>query len=136
MSTELSYPVGKYILYSKEIGGVNMADGFVIQDLCRFVGRTVTIFTTSGGLSGSGFTGVLVSADSCFVKLITNIGAAPDCPVGSDCSFPRGFGFGFGFGFGRFGTPCPVDGFLSRRGLGSVVIIPVDKIVSFVHTAI
>lgn len=29
--------------------------------LCRYIGQTVTIFTESGGLSGSGFTGVLMS---------------------------------------------------------------------------
>jgi len=31
-------------------------------DMARFVGKTVTIFTASGGISGAGFTGVLACA--------------------------------------------------------------------------
>ena len=31
----------------------------LFADMARYVGKTITIFTASGGLSGSGFTGVL-----------------------------------------------------------------------------
>ena len=48
---------------------------FLVESLMRYVGQTVTIFTTSGGLSGSGFTGVLAGVCGCTVKLITDIGA-------------------------------------------------------------
>ena len=47
----------------------------LFADMARFVGRTVTIFTTSGGISGGGFTGVLACVDAGVVKLITRIGA-------------------------------------------------------------
>ena len=60
-----------------------MPEEILMASLCRHIGQTVTIFTTSGGLSGAGFTGTLVGVGSDgVVKLITAIGAAPACPVG------------------------------------------------------
>lgn len=107
-----------------------MADGFHdgfdgTFNLCRFIGQTVTVFTTSGGATGCGFTGVLMSANDCFVRLLTKVGAAPDCPIGSTCCCPcecPGFDYGNGKNCGY--------------GLGSVVVIPTDRIVSFCHNAI
>ncbi len=88
-----------------------MPDGALLIDSLNFyIGRTVTIFTTSGGLSGSGFTGVLAAVNATTIKLITDIGAAPACPIGSTCGYPGGgygggccsggFGGGYGGGFG------------------------------------
>jgi len=56
---------------------------FLIESMARYIGQTVTIFTTSGGLSGSGFTGVLAAICDGNVKLITDIGAPPACAGGS-----------------------------------------------------
>ena len=44
------------------------------ESLLRHIGQTVTIFTTSGGLSGNGFTGVLAGIHNGCVRLITDIG--------------------------------------------------------------
>jgi hypothetical protein len=104
-----------------------MADGYdydIVCSLAKFVGQTVTIFTTSGGLSGCGFTGVLMSVDDCIVRILTKVGAAPGCPVGSDCGYPGG---GYGSGAGKCGN---------YNFLGSITVIPVDRIASFVHNAI
>jgi len=60
-----------------------------IGDLERHIGQTVTIFTTSGGQSGRGFTGVLVFVNPCFVRLITQIGSAPGCALGNCCERER-----------------------------------------------
>lgn len=46
----------------------------LFADMARFIGRTVTVFTTSGGISGGGFTGVLACVDNNMVRLITRIG--------------------------------------------------------------
>jgi len=119
-------------------------------DMSRFVGKTVTVFTASGGVSGSGFTGVLACVDDRVVKLITRIGAAPACPVGSTCTGFGGFdsnwgwggGFGGGFGFGGWGPSwgnCRRQcggGFDASAFLGSVTEIPIGAIVSFTHNAI
>jgi len=148
-----------------------MADGYDVCNneinffnLCRFIGQTVTIFTTSGGLSGAGFTGILMNANECFVTLLTRVGAAPSCPVGSSClpiatkptgcyggycdtyGYGGGLGAGYGAGYGA-GVGAGVGagygagygagaGIAAGYGLGSVVVIPTDRIASFVHNAI
>lgn len=109
-------------------GGAVFSDSFV-QHLARFIGETVTIFTTSGGQSGCGFTGVILFVNPCFVRLITCIGPAPGCALGNACSGSNisggsGCDKGFGFGFGRINT------------VGSVTDIPIDRIASFVHNAV
>jgi len=58
---------------------------FLVESMTRYLGQTVTIFTTSGGLSGNGFTGVLAGICNGCVRLITDIGAPPSCPIGSAC---------------------------------------------------
>jgi hypothetical protein len=130
--------------------------GCLIESMARYIGQTVTIFTKSGGLSGNGFTGVLAGiCDGC-VKLITDIGAPPACPLGTSCcgGFPNwGGGFdGFDGGGcrcgakgGACGTRCTCrDG--GRYGMGygmggwnwfgSVTVIPCESIASFTHNAI
>lgn len=102
-------------------------ENFLADGLCRYIGQTVTIFTTSGGISGSGFTGVLASVNENYVKLITSIGAAPSCPLGSSCGGICNGNIGninnnaCGFGNGWF---------------GSVTEIPICRIASFTHNAI
>jgi hypothetical protein len=136
-----------------------MGEHFLIESMRRYIGQTVTVFTTSGGLSGSGFTGVLAAICDCTIKLITDIGAPPACPVGSACC--GGYPYG---GYGEFeefegrcesrcGKPCRREcctgrgrerGYGYGRGygrygwnwLGSVTEIPLDRIASFTHNAI
>ncbi len=111
----------------------------LVESMVRYIGQTVTIFTTSGGLSGSGFTGVLASINNCCCKLITDIGAPPACPVGSSCGGPAALG-------GEITEPLPYAGRRAWGGcgcarggsnwLGSVAEIPIDRIVSFTHNAL
>lgn len=91
----------------------------LVDSLYRYIGQTVTIFTMSGGRSGDGFTGVLASVNDNFVKLITNIGAAPSCPIGSSCTT-----------LPDFNPTC------GNNWLGSVTEIPICRIASFTHNAI
>jgi hypothetical protein len=114
-----------------------MSNGFgLVNDLARHIGQTVTIFTTSGGQSGRGFTGVLASVNPNFVRLVTQIGSAPGCALGNCCD-------------DRHHRDCECD--RDRRGdrdrdrdrfdcrgntLGSIVDIPVDRIAAFVHNAV
>lgn len=110
----------------------NFHEGNFVHHLAKFIGETVTIFTTSGGQSGAGFTGVLLAVNHCFVRLITCIGPAPGCALGNACSdFPRGPLGGRG---GNCGKNC--DGHRDINTLGSVTDIPVDRIASFVHNAV
>lgn len=107
-----------------------MPNGFsFVNDLARHIGQTVTIFTTSGGESGRGFTGVLVSVNPSFVRLVTQLGSAPGCALGSCCDENHHHrGEGRGRNKDRF--DC------SGNVLGSIVDIPVDRIASFVHNSV
>jgi len=86
-----------------------MADGFTggfagggfSALLASYIGETVTIFTSSGGQSGSGFTGVVLAVNEVFVRLITRIGPPPGCSLGNACS---GFNAGYGYGAGAAGA--------------------------------
>jgi len=98
---------------------------FLLESLGENIGKTVTIFTTSGGLSGSGFTGVLLTCDRDVVRLLCDVGAAPACPVGSSCTNMFGPWGNMNDGFGFMGNP-----------LGAVAVIPVCAIACFTHNAI
>lgn len=115
--------------------------------LAGYIGTTVTIFTSSGGQSGSGFTGVLMSVNPVFVRLLTRIGPPPGCALGNACSgfaFRAGWGGPYGGGAGFGVGPASVPGALTAGGwdnmpvwtVGSETDIPVAAIVSFVHNAI
>jgi len=97
--------------------------------MIRHIGQTVTIFTTSGGISGNGFTGVLLSVDCNCIRLLADIGAPPACPIGSSCT--------------DIMTPMGIEdndvgalglGFFNP--LGAVCVIPTCSIAAFTHNAI
>ncbi|MDR1663391.1 MAG: hypothetical protein LBR83_00515 [Clostridiales bacterium] len=99
----------------------------LVESMFRYIGQTVTIFTTSGGLSGNGFTGVLLSADANCVRLLADIGAPPACPVGSsctDCMSCKGID----------NDAC--EGGFTGNPLGAVCVIPTCAIACFTHNAI
>ena len=95
------------------------------ESMLRHIGQTVTIFTTSGGLSGSGFSGVLISVDANCIRLLADIGAPPACPIGSACTDE----------FGPMGAEND-GGFFWGNPLGAVVVIPLHSVAAFVHHAI
>lgn len=94
----------------------------MLEELSRFIGQTVTIFTTSGGASGCGFTGVLLRVNSSFVTLVNRIGSPPSNPLSEVICGDRRNDRDMG------GTPVFI--------VGSVCDIPVDKIAAFNHNAI
>ncbi|MFL0267227.1 hypothetical protein [Candidatus Clostridium radicumherbarum] len=111
-----------------------MPDGFSLAgDLARHIGQTVTIFTTSGGESGEGFTGVLASVSRGFVRLIVNLGSAPGCALGNCCTDERRRSTSRR-NTDRRRTTGRFD--CSGRTLGAVVDIPIDRIAAFVHNAV
>lgn len=144
----------------------NFAGGNFAALLADFIGETVTIFTSSGGQSGSGFTGVVLAVNPVFVRLISRIGPPPGCALGNACTgfgggygYPGGMGYGSGgcgaagysggYGFGMGFVPGPIApgselGAATAGGwngypvytVGSVTDIPITSIVSFVHNAV
>jgi hypothetical protein len=106
----------------------------LLEHMCEFIGETVTIFTTSGGVSGCGFTGVLIAVNPCFVRLVTEQGFPPANPLAENIcgDLENGSGRGPGGFCGR--GDHDHDG--PRRAVGSVCDIPVDRIVAFCHNAV
>jgi hypothetical protein len=93
-----------------------------LEELCRFIGQTVTIFTTSGGASGCGFTGVLLRVNPCFVTLVNRLGSPPRNPLSEEICGDRNFD----------GNSKDMKIF----AVGSVCDIPVDRIAAFCHNAV
>lgn len=109
-----------------------------LRNIREFIGETVTIFTTSGGASGFGFTGVILSVNQRFLRLMTDPGASPANPL-ADSTFgdPDNEGRAFG-GISRNGSSYAGRGndCRSTRATGSVCDIPIDRIAAFTHNAI
>ncbi len=107
------------------------------RHISEFVGETVTIFTTSGGASGCGFTGVVLAVNPCFVRLVTEQGIAPSNPLAENIcgDFDNGPGVGGrGNGYGK--GDCNGHGNGNGRAVGSVCDIPIDRIAAFCHNAV
>ena len=107
--------------------------GSLVDHMREFIGETVTIFTTSGGVSGCGFTGVIITVSPCFVRLVTEQGVPPTNPLAENiCGDLDG-----GPGRGPGGCFCGKGGHEGHyRAVGSVCDIPVDRIVAFCHNAV
>src|SRR3712207_2567853 len=120
-----------------------MCDISFAKHMCKNIGETVTIFTESGGQSGSGFTGILLDVNKCYVRLTTHVGPAPACALGNCCS-QRGsmespYDNGCG-GCGEADDDYGMDGHgvirCHANDVGSISDIPLCKIVAFVHNSL
>lgn len=123
-------------------GGFDNEQSFC-RHLRRFIGQTVIIFTTSGGVSGCGFTGVLLSVGCNTVRIDSRQGFAPACPLSSPCCC----GDFDDNDFRNRDRDCDRDRDRCRerdcdrdrdrnRSVGSVCDIPICSIVAFCHNAI
>ncbi|MDR3645338.1 MAG: hypothetical protein P4M02_09730 [Clostridia bacterium] len=89
----------------------------LVESLRDNIGKVITVFTRSGGCSGSGFTGLLIQVNDCSIKLVTSLPSAPRNP------------FGVRVGSDNFNGG---GGCRSGNRMGSAIIIPIRQIVSFV----
>lgn len=111
--------------------GLNNNESF-IRHICRYIGQTVIVFTTSGGVSGSGFTGVLLSVGCDTLRIDSRQGFAPACPLGTSFS-------GNSNNCDCYGNDNNYDNrenHHNNRSVGSVCDIPIDSIAAFCHNAI
>lgn len=102
----------------------------------EFIGDTVTIFTTSGGASGFGFTGVILSVNSNFVRLMTEQGMPPVHPLADNVLADFDGGGRIGSGIGRTGNIGKGNDTGPSHSVSSVVDIPIDRITAFTHNAL
>ncbi|QGU96906.1 hypothetical protein GOM49_17210 [Clostridium bovifaecis] len=101
--------------------------------LSRYIGETVTIFVTSGGKSGLGFTGVILSVNSYYVRLITRIGPPSACPLGNSCV---GVNENTSMQEAELDHSENNNWAVVNNTLGSITDIPVDKIAAFTHNTV
>lgn len=114
----------------------NCRERDIVRGLARYLGETVTVYTTSGGDSGAGFTGVLIAVNWDFIRLLSDIGPAPACALGSCCSKKKCCH--------DFDDNDDFDDDSNQnnrincglRTTGAVVDIPINRIAAFVHNAI
>lgn len=107
----------------------------LVRHMREYIGELVTIFTTSGGASGFGYTGVMMTVNSNFIRLITEQGMAPVNPLVDNIFGDADSGGRISGGIGRIGNIGRGENVYSRS-VGSVVDIPVDRIAAFTHNAI
>ncbi|MDF2538659.1 MAG: putative rane protein [Herbinix sp.] len=105
-----------------------------VRHISRFIGETVTIFTTSGGPSGCGFSGTIISVNCDFVRLVTHIGPPPANPLAENICGECEIGPGRKDYMGQGGAEGGRKGGYPR--VGSVCDIPVDRIAAFCHNAV
>ncbi|WP_446899672.1 hypothetical protein ACSVC9_07260 [Clostridium sp. LBM24168] len=107
------------------VGSMSFSD-----NLSRYIGKPVTIFTSSCG--NSGFSGVLIAVNKYFIRLISKIGPAPDYPLNNSCSSDNLVENCY--------DPYKLDDSCYKNNkdpnLGSLVDIPINKIAAFVHNAL
>lgn len=85
----------------------------LLNEVERHIGETVIIFTKSGGISGSGITGVLISTGVDFIRILVCISKVP--PYNLSCnSFHNNL----------------------YKALGAITIIPLNSIVAFTYNII
>jgi len=108
-----------------------MSEQFILDDLLKYTGQIVTIFTMSGGASGAGFTGILAGVSNNLVKLIIDIAPAHIYPnkINNICRQCKNFNNFF----------CANNNFYKNHYfsyISSIAEIPISKIISFTHNAL
>lgn len=110
----------------------------LVRDLANHLSETVTIYTTSGGVSGSGFTGVLINVTCDFARLLSDIGPAPACALGSCCDKKHHKCHSMededDFNDDEEEENTRID--CRGRNVGAVVDIPIRSIAAFVHNTL
>lgn len=107
-----NYEIKENIKASK----VLLNDNNFIQSLIKYIGQTITIYTVSGGESGSGFTGVLLDVKNDYIKILSKIASPPDFIYDTD--------------------EKEINENNEALSLGTMTNIPINKIAAFVHNTI
>jgi len=55
--------------------------------MANYIGETVTVFVESGGISGAGFTGILLFVNEVYIELLISIALPPACSLNNPCIY-------------------------------------------------
>jgi hypothetical protein len=77
---------------SKKANKTYLNDNSFTRSLAKNIGQTITIFTVSGGDSGSGFTGVLLDVRRDYIRILSRLASGPgtygDISLGAITNIP------------------------------------------------
>ena len=107
----------------------NSEDHLFKNHIKEYIGETVTVFTSSGGPSGCGFTGLLMEVNCDFIRLSVKQGSGPSNPLSDTVC-------GNGNYVESCGFSCSSDTSYEDFRVGAVCDIPICAIVAFCHTAV
>lgn len=119
--------------------GFNGVDQWFVRHMQRFIGENVLVFTTSGGASGSGFSGILMEVNCDFIRLVSRQSTPPTCPISDVCDDHNGE---HDYCNGREGNGMMNDNNQYMmpphqvHNVGSICDIPIDRIAAFCHNAV
>ncbi|MCM8710672.1 hypothetical protein M2651_06480 [Clostridium sp. SYSU_GA19001] len=119
LRTETAYRFSSKIKNNK----LYLNDDSFILCLTRYIGQTITIFTISGGESGSGFTGVLIEVNKDYIKILIRAASPPSCTLGNCCITEKQ-------------EKVFDENNCEKLTLGTMTSIPINKIAAFVHNII
>lgn len=105
-----------FVANDDSINTLSEINGIDLNSLNNNIGRVITVFTSSGGCSGRGFTGLLVNVNCNFLKLISSLPTAPPNPFGHQFDIDGDF---------SNGNSCR-----ERAKFGTAVVIPLRQIVA------
>jgi hypothetical protein len=108
------------ISYSKREGILSESINFK-NHLSKYIGQTVTVYITSGGNSGNGYTGLLFSISNDYIRIIIELGPEPLCSIGT-CFYTS--------------LKNNIQNQTNINTLGSVIDVPIKSIAAFVHNTI
>jgi len=115
----------------------NGRDLWFVRHIQKFIGESVLVFTTSGGASGSGFSGVLMDVNADFIRLVNQQSTPPTCPISNVCNEDDDDDYCNGRdGNGTMNESNQYRMRMSSHNVGSICDIPIDRIVAFCHNAI
>ncbi|MCX8132255.1 MAG: hypothetical protein N3I35_19440 [Clostridia bacterium] len=100
--------------------------------ISKYTGSTVTVYVCGGGVCSLGFTGVLISSNSSYIRLLTRISSPPAYPLFYVCqNCPKHLSAQARIWSLSMCTPS-----FSIFYPGSIACIPLKKITGFIHNAL
>lgn len=118
--------------------GFNGVDQWFVRHMQRFIGENVLVFTTSGGASGSGFSGILMEVNCDFIRLVSRQSTPPTCPISDICD--NDDNDDYCNGRNGNGTMNDNNQYMMPphkvHNVGSICDIPIDRIAAFCHNAV
>jgi hypothetical protein len=105
-----------------DIDSINFRD-----NLRKFIGRPVTVFTGNCGENSHTFSGILLGVNKYFIRMVTKLDPAPDFSLANSYNHNT---------CDPYALDNPCDNSSDTDNLKSIVDIPINKISAFIHNSL